>query len=170
MTARVNVALAVLVLLLGAAFAVLVVRDPGAADRAPTAGVGEQTAVGQDAAARAAASQVQAFLDIDHDDVGAQLDRMLEGTTEDFRRQFSRQVRTISAEAERRQSSADVTLRQVGLSSWTDDAATALVAADTDVTSTAGGTGERHTVPWRIEVDLVRDGDRWLTDGLRFVN
>ena len=170
MSARVNVALAVLVLLLGAAFAVLAVRAPGAAGDAAGGSADERTAAAQDAAARAAATQVQAFLDIDHDDVDAQLDRMLEGATEDFRRQFARQVRTISAEAERRQSSADVTLRQVGLSSWTADAATALVAADTEVTSTAGGTSERRTVPWRIEVDLVRDGERWLTDGLRFVN
>ena len=170
MSTRVNVALAVLVLLLVSAFAVLAVRAPGAAGDAEGGSADERTAAAQDAAARAAATQVQAFLDIDHDDVDAQLDRMLEGATEDFRRQFARQVRTISAEAERRQSSADVTLRQVGLSRWTDDAATALVAADTEVTSTAGGTSERRTVPWRIEVDLVRDGDRWLTDGLRFVN
>ena len=124
MSARVNVALAVLVLLLGAAFAVLAVRAPGAAGDAEGGSADERTAAAQDAAARAAATQVQAFLDIDHDDVDAQLDRMLEGATEDFRRQFARQVRTISAEAERRQSSADVTLRQVGLSSWTADAAT----------------------------------------------
>jgi Mce-associated membrane protein len=169
-SARVNVALAVLVLVLGAVFAVLAVRDSDAAAGAPTGSAADRTAAEQDSAARAAATQVQAFLDIDHDDVDAQLDRMLQGTTEDFRRQFARQVRTISAEAERRQSSADVTLRRVGLSSWTEEAATALVAADTDVTSTADGTSERRTVPWRIEVDLVHDGDRWLTDGLRFVN
>lgn len=170
MSARLNVALAVLVLLLGGSFAALVVDGPDQPDGAADHSAGDRTAAEQDAAARAAATQVQAFLDIDHDDVDAQLDRMLQGTTDDFRRQFARQVRTISAEAERRQSSADVTLRQVGLSSWTDEAATALVAADTDVTSTVGGRSERRTVPWRIEVDLVHEGERWLTDGLRFVN
>jgi Mce-associated membrane protein len=184
MSVRTNVALFVLVLLLGVAFAVLVARDPApsdaaadaAADTAADTSTGSPadaavtTAGEQDAATRAAATQVQAFLDIDHTDVDAQLDRMLEGTTADFRRQFARQVRMISAEAERRQSSADVTVLRVGLSSWTDEAATALVAADTDVTSAARGATERRTVPWRIEVDLVHDGDRWLTDGLRFVN
>jgi Mce-associated membrane protein len=184
MSVRTNVALFVLVLLLGVAFAVLVVRDPAqseaAADTAThtstdtssgtVADVALHAAEEQDAATRAAATQVQAFLDIDHTDVDAQLDRMLEGTTADFRRQFARQVRMISAEAERRQSSADVTVLRVGLSSWTDEAATALVAADTEVTSAAGGSSVRRTVPWRIEVDLVHDGDRWLTDGLRFVN
>jgi Mce-associated membrane protein len=180
MSVRTNVALFVLVLLLGVAFAVQVAREPAPSDAAADtaadtstgspADVAVTTAGEQDAATRAAATQVQAFLDIDHTDVDAQLDRMLEGTTADFRRQFARQVRMISAEAERRQSSADVTVLRVGLSSWTDEAATALVAADTDVTSAAGGTSQRRTVPWRIEVDLVHDGDRWLTDGLRFVN
>jgi Mce-associated membrane protein len=170
MTLRVNLVLAALVLVLGVVFTVLVVRDREVAGPAGDAGRVPTAAAEQDAATRAAAAQVQAFLDIDHTDVEAQLERMLEGTTADFRRQFARQLRTISSQAERRQSSADVELLRVGLSSWTGGAATALVAADTDVTSTTGGSRERRTVPWRIEVDLVRRGDLWLTDGLRFVN
>ncbi len=167
MSARANVGLAVLVLVLGAVLAALALRD---ADT-PTADRGTDTvAVQQDAATRAAAEQVGAFLDIDHTDVEAQLETMLETTTPRFRRQFAPQVRTITTETKRRQSSADVTLLRVGLSSWADGAATALVAADTEVTSRAGGDDARRTVPWRIEVDLVQDGGRWLTDGLRFVN
>lgn len=170
MTLRVNLVLAALVLVLGVVFAVLVVRDRDVAAPAGDPDGVPSADAGQDAATRAAATQVQAFLDIDHTDVDAQLERMLEGTTEDFRRQFARQLRTISAQAERRQSSADVRLLRVGLSSWTGRTATALVAADTDVTSTTRGTSVRRTVPWRVEVDLVRRGDLWLTDGLRFVN
>jgi Mce-associated membrane protein len=170
MTLRVNLVLAALVLVLGVVFTVLVVRDRDGAASADDAEGVPSAAAEQDAASRAAAAQVQAFLDIDHTDVEAQLERMLEGTTADFRRQFARQLRTISSQAERRQSSADVELLRVGLSSWTGRTATALVAADTDVTSTTRGASERRTVPWRIEVDLVRRGDLWLTDGLRFVN
>jgi Mce-associated membrane protein len=172
MILRVNLVLAALLLVLGVVFTVLVVRDREVAGPGPAGEPGgvPAAAADQDAATRAAAAQVQAFLDIDHTDVDAQLERMLTGTTEGFRRQFARQLRTISDQAERRQSSADVRLLRVGLSSWTGRAATALVAADTDVTSTTRGTSERRTVPWRIEVDLVRQGDLWLTDGLRFVN
>ncbi|KRF36128.1 hypothetical protein [Nocardioides sp. Soil805] len=166
MSARVNVGLVVLVLLLGAALATLALREQDTTAAAPA----DSVAVRQDAAQRAAADQVRAFLDIDHTDVDAQLEEMLETTTPRFRRQFAPQVRTITAETRRRQSTADVTLLRVGLSSWADGAATALVAADTAVTSAAGGTDGRRTVPWRIEVDLVEDGGRWLTDGLRFVN
>jgi Mce-associated membrane protein len=169
MKRRTNIGLAVLVLLLGAVFAVLVVRDPDTS-RAATPAATDDAASRQGAATRTAAAQVEAFLDIDHTSVEAQLEQVLEGATPDFRRQFAEQVRTITAEAERRRSSADVTLLGVGLTSFADDAATVLVAADTEVTSTVGGGTERRTVPWRIRVDLVRDGDRWLTDGLRFVN
>lgn len=171
MSARTNVGLTVLVLLLGVALAALALADRDTRAPAP-AGTpdGATVAARQDAAARAAADEVRAFLDIDHTDVDAQLDRMLEGTTARFRRQFAPQVRTITAETLRRRSTADVTLLRVGLSSWNDGAATALVAADTDVTSRAAGGTERRTVPWRIEVDLVEDDGRWLTDGLRFVN
>lgn len=169
MSARVNVGLAVLVLALGVAFTLLVVRDPDSPGSTTPAAT-DPVASRQDAATRAAAAQVEAFLDIDHTAVEAQLEQMLEGTTADFRRQFAAQLRTITAEAERRRSSADVTLLGVGLSSFADDTATVLVAADTEVTSTVRGGSERRTVPWRVRVDLVRDGDRWLTDGLRFVN
>ncbi|WP_457206107.1 hypothetical protein [Nocardioides sp. P5_C9_2] len=166
MSVRVNVGLAGLVLVLAAVLTTLAVRD-----HAAPAAATDTVAVAQDAAARAGAAQVRSFLDIDHTDVDAQLERMLEGTTPRFRRQFAPQLRTIRAEARRRESSADVTLLRVGLSSWTERAATVLVAADTEVTSrAAGGGSERRTVPWRIEVDLVEDGGRWLTDGLRFVN
>jgi Mce-associated membrane protein len=170
MTRRANLGLAVLVLLLGVAFTVLVVRDRDAQGAAGDPARADTVAARQDAATRAAAAQVHAFLDIDHTDVDAQLERMLEGTTEDFRRQFAPQLRTITAETKRRRSSADATVLRAGLGAFTPEAATVLVAADTEVTSTAGGARERRTVPWRIRVDLVRDGDRWLTSGLRFVN
>ena len=166
MSARVNVGLAVLVLVLAA-----VLVTPALRERDAPAPVGAGTvAAAQDAATRAAAGQVRSFLDIDHTEIDAQVERMLKTTTPRFRRQFAPQLRTIRAETRRRASSADVTLLRVGLSSWTERTATALVAADTEVTSEAAGGTERRTVPWRIEVDLVEDGGRWLTDGLRFVN
>jgi len=50
------------------------------------------------------------------------------------------------------------------------DATTArvLVAANTEVTSKSTD-GKERTVPWRIQLDLVQEGGRWLTSGLRFV-
>ncbi|WP_159081598.1 hypothetical protein [Nocardioides sediminis] len=168
MSRRLNIGLAFLVLVLLVAFAVLVARnaadgDGGAA--APDRPAGTDHA----AAVRAATEQVRAFLDVDHTDVDAQLERMLTTTTEDFREQFADQLETIRSETLRRQSSADVTILRAGLGESTAASAVVLVAADTEVTSRVGGSRTRE-VPWRIRVDLVRDGDRWLTDGLRFVN
>lgn len=168
MSRRLNIGLAALVLALLAVFAVLVARD--AADRDGSAATrADPAGTTHDAAVRAGAEQVRAFLDVDHPDVDDQLDSMLATTTEDFRRQFAGQLDIIRSETLRRQSSADVTILRAGLSASSATSAVVLVAADTEVTSRVGGVRTRE-VPWRIRVDLVRDGDRWLTDGLRFVN
>jgi Mce-associated membrane protein len=166
-TRRLNIGLAVLVLALLVAFAVLVARDADDGDSAVAPA--DRAGANPDAAVRAGAEQVRAFLDVDHTDVDDQLDSMLATTTEDFRRQFADQLDTIRSETLRRQSSADVTILRAGLSEASAASAVVLVAADTEVTSSVGGVRTRE-VPWRIRVDLVRDGDRWLTDGLRFVN
>jgi Mce-associated membrane protein len=163
---RLNIGLAVLVLALLVAFAVLVARDDADGSASTTA---DRAGTTHDAAVRAAADQVRAFLDVDHTDVDDQLDSMLATTTEDFRRQFADQLDTIRSETLRRKSSADVTILRAGLSESSAASAVVLVAADTEVTSRVGGVRTRE-VPWRIRVDLVRDGDRWLTDGLGFVN
>jgi Mce-associated membrane protein len=165
---RLNIGLAVLVLALLVAFAVLVARDV-ADDGGSAAESADPAGTTRAAAVRAAAEQVRTFLDVDHTDVDDQLDSMLATTTEEFRRQFADQLDTIRSETLRRQSSADVTILRTGLSESSAASAVVLVAADTEVTSRVGGTRTRE-VPWRIRVDLVRDGDRWLTDGLRFVN
>lgn len=168
MSRRLNIGLAVLVLALLVAFAVLVTRD--AADGGGSAATPADAAgTTHDDAVRAAAEQVRAFLDVDHTDVDEQLDSMLATTTDDFRRQFADQLDTIRSETLRRQSSADVTILRAGLSASSAASAVVLVAADTEVTSRVGGVRTREVL-WRIRVDLVRDGDRWLTDGLRFVN
>ena len=166
MSRRLNIGLSVLVLALLVAFAVLVARDAADGDGSAAADPAGTT---HDAAVRAAAEQVRAFLDVDHTAVDDQLDSMLATTTEDFRRQFADQLDTIRSETLRRQSSADVTILRAGLSESSAASAVVLVAADTEVTSRIGGVRTRE-VPWRIRVDLVRDGDRWLTDGLGFVN
>lgn len=170
MTRLANLVLAALVLVLGLVFTVLVVSDREASGTGGAPVGVDAVAIEQDAALRTASAQVQAFLDIDHTDVEAQLELVLQGTTEEFRRQFAPQLRVITAETRRRRSSADATVLRAGLDAFTDRTATVLVAADTEVTSRAGGDAQRRTVPWRIRVDLVKDGDRWLTSGLRFVN
>lgn len=164
-THRVNGLLAALVLALGVALGVVVTRDDAPA---PPGSSSSATAEYADVTA-AAAEQVTTFLDIDHATVDEQLQRVLDGATGEFKKQFAAQVDSIKAQTEEQQSVAEATILKVGISTLTPEAATVFVAANTDITSKATK-GESRTVPWRIQLDLVKEGERWLTAGLQFVN
>lgn len=163
-TTRLNGVLAALVLALGVALVVVMTRSdsPGASGSADTSS--EYAAVTE-----AATDQVTAFLDIDHESVDEQLQTVLDGATGEFKKQYAAQLETIKAQAEEQQSSADATILKVGISTLTPESATVFVAANTDITSHATN-GKVRTVPWRIQLDLVKEGERWLTAGLQFVN
>jgi len=162
---RLDMVLAALVLALGVALVVVMTRDDagGSSDSSPSASqeYADVTA--------AATDQVTVFLDIDHESVDEQLQAVLDGATGEFKKQYAAQVDAIKAQAEEQQSSADATILEVGISTLTPESATVFVAANTDVTSKATK-GEPRTVPWRIQLDLVKEGERWLTAGLQFVN
>jgi Mce-associated membrane protein len=162
-TNRINGLLAALVLALGVALGVVVTRD-----EAPAASTSSSTAA-YDQVTAAASEQVTAFLDIDHETVDEQLQEVLDGATGEFKEQFAAQVDSIKAQTEEQQSTAGATILKVGISTLTPESATVFVAANTDITSKATE-GESRTVPWRIQLDLVKEGERWLTAGLQFVN
>lgn len=155
---RLNAGLLALVLLLGAALAALAQRDDDPVER-------------RDAHAevvRAATEQVQAFLAIDHAHVDEQTDRVLAGATGEFKEQYAEQRDALRRSAQQQRSVATAEVLEVGVGEVGPATATVFVAADTEVTSKATG-GKPRTVPWRIQLDLVNEGGRWLTSGLQFV-
>lgn len=162
---RYNVALLLLGLALGAALALLLPRG-GAAPLGTSEA--EQRSAQYVRVTRAATAEVQAFLGIDHEQVDAQAETVLEGATGDFKQQYADQLDDLKQSARDQESTAIATVLQVGISDIDDTTAKVFVAANTEVTSTSTD-GEARTVPWRIELDLVREGERWLTSGLRFV-
>jgi Mce-associated membrane protein len=162
---RLNLLLLVLGLCLGATLALLLDRDGDAPSGETAAERRAQQYVDVD---RAATAEVQAFLGIDHEKVDAQAQTVLDGATGDFRRQYADELDSIKKSARDQQSSAAATVLEVGISDLDPTNAKVLVAANTEVTSKSTD-GAARTVPWRIQLDMVKEDGRWLTSGLRFV-
>jgi Mce-associated membrane protein len=58
-------------------------------------------------------------------------------------------------------------VREAGLGRHDPDSARVLVVADSTVTTAAGPSPQKRH--YRLQLDLVRDGDRWLVSDLQFV-
>lgn len=160
---RLNAVLMVLGLALGATVVFLVRGDASTA-----AGEAEQHSQRSLDVTRAATAQVQAFLGIDHRNVDAQAQVVLDGATGEFKQQYAEELDSLRRSARAQGSIAEATVLEVGISDIDSSSATVFVAADTEVTSNATD-GKSRTVPWRIQLDMVKEGDRWLTTGLQFV-
>ena len=93
--------------------------------------------------------------------------RVLNGSTGQFKDEFSSASNQVKAEVVANQASSDGKVLEAAVVSMDADSASILVVADAVVTNTAVQTGQqRH---YRIKLDMVRDGNRWLTADLEAV-
>lgn len=162
---RFNLALLLLGLVLGVALVLVNALDTEAP---PVVSDAEQQAHQQIDVTGAATAQVQAFLGIDAENFDEQAQVVLDGATGTFKQQYADELKSLKKSARKQKSSAEATVLEVAISDIDADTATVLVAADTDVTSEATK-GESRTVPWRIQLHMVKEGGRWLTSGLQVV-
>ena len=162
---RFNLVLLLLGVALGAVLALLLSR---ASEATPSETEAEQRDQQYAVVTRAATAQVQAFLSIDYENVDEQAQTVLDGATGDFKQQYADELDSLKKSAREQQTTAEATVLEVGISDIDASAATVFVAANTDVTSQATD-GKSRTVPWRIQLDMVKEGGRWLTSGLQFV-
>lgn len=162
---RFNLLLLLLGLALGAMLALFLSHD---GEALPVETEAEQRSQQYVDVSRAATAQVQAFLGIDHENLDAQAQAVLDGATGDFKQQYAAELDSLKQSARDQQSTAVATVLEVGISDIDATTARVLVAANTEVTSTSTD-GKARTVPWRIRLDMVQQGGRWLTSGLRFV-
>lgn len=93
---------------------------------------------------------------------------MLDGGTGDFTQQYADELDSLARSAQAQRSTAEATVLEVEMNDIDASTATVFVAADTEVTSKVTD-GKARTVPWRIQLDMVKEGERWLTSGLQFV-
>ena len=96
------------------------------------------------------------------------IDAVLAGATGDFAEQYESQRDTLTSEAIRTEATSTGEVVALGVGDLDDDSATVLVAANSTVTNTSTGSkGQVHY--YRLRLDLVREGERWLTSNVEFV-
>ena len=125
------------------------------------------TAAQQEVAA-AARTEALAFLRVDHTDMDPLIDAVLAGATGDFAEQYASQREMLTSEAIRTEATSTGEVVALGVGSLEGDAATVLLAANSTVSNTSTGS-EGQVRYYRLRLDLVRQGGRWLTTDVRFV-
>jgi Mce-associated membrane protein len=95
------------------------------------------------------------------------VDRVLSDSTGQFKEEFSAAANQVKTQVVANQATSRGEVLEAAVASMDGDSAQVLVVANAVVTNTAAKTGQqRH---YRIKLDLVREGDRWLTADLQAV-
>lgn len=107
------------------------------------------------------------FTTLDYRRLDRDLGRVLDGATGQFRRQFKAGTADLSTLVTENQAVSKGEVLEAGIVSDDTDSARVLVVADSTVTNTADpGPQKRY---YRLQLDLVLRGDRWLVSDLQFV-
>ena len=130
--------------------------------------VDEDLTAAQQEVAAAARTEALAFLTVDHEDMDPLIDAVLDGATGAFAEQYESQRDTLTSEAVRTRATSTGEVVALGVGDLDDDSATVLIAANSTVTNTSTG-DEGQVRYYRLRLDLVHDGDRWLTSNVQFV-
>ncbi|MEU6770179.1 hypothetical protein [Streptomyces sp. NPDC046759] len=92
---------------------------------------------------------------------------VLQGATGDFKKQFAAQTAQLTKLVAQNKSVSEGQVLEVGIVRSGARSARVLVVADGKVTNTAAPEGRART--YRLQLDLVRVGGRWLTSDVTFV-
>ena len=130
--------------------------------------VDEQLTAAQREVAAAARTEALAFLTVDHRNMDPLIDAVLAGVTGDFRRQYAEERARLVRRTKRTNAVATGEVVALGVGDLDADSATVLVAANSDVSNTQTG-DEPQTRYFRLRLDLVREGEQWLTSNVQFV-
>ena len=115
----------------------------------------------------AARQQAVNFTTLDYQHLDRDLGRVLAGATGDFRAQFEEGTKDLSQLVTANQAVSEGEVLEAGIVSDDADSARVLVVADSTVTNSAGADPQRRH--YRLQMDLVHRGDRWLVSDLQFV-
>ena len=116
----------------------------------------------------AARAEALAFTTLDHRTVDEDTARVLEGATGSFKRQFEASLDQLTELAAQNESVSKGKVLSAGVVSADADSARVVVVADSTVSNVNTPSPQpRH---YRIQMDLVRQGDEWLASDLEFVS
>lgn len=116
----------------------------------------------------AASAEVVAFLEVDHDDMAVVTERVLEGATGAFRRQYAAGRERLVSRVEQREATVEASLRAVGLVERSPGSAVVLVAADSRRVDRETGDDAVEQRD-RLRVGLEQVDGRWLVARLEYV-
>ena len=105
---------------------------------------------------------------LDHRSVDRDLQRVLALATGDFRKEFEAGTKELTDLVVQNEAVSTGEVLEVGIVTADSDSARVLVVADSTVSNSA--TEEQQVRHYRMQLDLVRRGDRWLTSSLSFVS
>lgn len=117
---------------------------------------------------RAARAETLAFLTIDHTKMDELTDKVLDGATGDFKKQYQSSVKSLKESAASQESFSTGRVDEIGLSEVDADSASVFVAAGSKVKN-KGTKGEVEDRSWRIRLTMAKEGSRWLVSKLEFV-
>jgi Mce-associated membrane protein len=168
-----TIALGVVLLAVVATIATLaLVRDDGTRELQSAAMPwedpgGETTETSRDVAA-AARTETLAFLEVDYRAMEPLTEKVLDGATGEFKKQYADRVEDLVTQAKENKSISEGEVVALGIGELDDDSALVHVAANSQVqNSTTGGTPQPRY--YRLQLDMVREGDQCLVSQLQFV-
>lgn len=162
---RLDIVLYVLALLLacGCVFGgVLVVQTHRDRDRDAT----EQERYGDVLAS--ASDEVEAFINIDYTKAQESIDAVAAGATGDFKKQYDTSTEGVTEVLRQNESVMDGKVLWAGVVDLDADSAT-VIAATTGTVANVSTDNKPVARSFRLKLDLVREGDTWLTNNLEFV-
>lgn len=116
----------------------------------------------------AARAEVEAFVNIDYRDAQASIDAVAEGATGDLAEQYGSSSAGVVELLEREKSVMNGEVLWAGVTDLDADSATVLVATTGTVQNQSTG-NEKVARDFRLELDLEKVDDAWLTHDLEFV-
>jgi Mce-associated membrane protein len=120
------------------------------------------------AVADAARTETLAFLEVDYRDMEPLTEKVLDGAAGEFEKQYSDRVEDLVAQAKQNKSISHGEVVALGIGELDEDSALVYVAANSQVQNrSTGGTPQPRY--YRLQLDMVREGDEWLVSQLQFV-
>lgn len=115
----------------------------------------------------AARQQAVNFTTLDYRHLDRDLGRVLHGATGSFRKEFKAGTEDLTTLVTQNKAVSRGEVLEAGIVSSDADSARVLVVADSTVTNAAQTEPDKRH--YRMQLDLVRQGGRWLVSDLQFV-
>lgn len=116
----------------------------------------------------AASGEAEAFINIRYDDAQASADRVAEGATGEFKKQYSSSTEGVLQVLKQEKSVMEGEVLWAGVVGVDNDSAT-VIAATSGTVANKSTNNQPVARNFRLRLDLVLEDGQWLTNDLQFV-